>query len=69
MEAARALLEKRTCVWVGKLLLVSVRLIDTIYTIRKIGYFWYCMLPVIIGIGCPNMTDTNNEYIGISCVR
>jgi hypothetical protein len=23
----------------------------------------------IFGIGCPNTADTNNEYIGIDCVR
>jgi hypothetical protein len=47
---------KRALVLAGNLLLV---LTDTIYRIQKIKYFLYQLLPV----------DTNNEYIGIDCVR
>jgi hypothetical protein len=46
------LLEKGPWVWAGNPLLVSFRLADTIYRIRKIRHFWYRLLPA----------NTNNYY-------
>jgi hypothetical protein len=58
-QGSMTLLEKGSWVSADNPLLVSVRLTDTIYMIRKIRHFWYQLLPA----------DTNNEYIGIGCVR
>jgi hypothetical protein len=46
------LLEKWPWVSAGNPLLISARLTDTIYRIRKVGHFWYRLLPA----------DTNNHY-------